>query len=315
MNDKNHFFWICLTGTVFLAAGVIFLPRYFSRSLDLRTLNHAEISERDGFSFLEPGSGSVQDNVHAFGKLEADGGNLVKISSIENPIQVSRELLNSLYDQALMASEQGVLPELDNIYYDWDYSSYTDTETGTTYQDQSTLPAKAWINYIKSARYYSLTYESDENPNKKELLNFWYLCFSDDDMFDYQFLVDAVSCQIYYAKIYNEHTEGRIAVMTEAWEMEEEAEMYEKTAKGYYNTLPYLRDWFSAGCMAYYGADSCEFIGPETLYEKLGLLILYFDMEPLYMEQLEAESLDTVKYRGLVTGFQEVVNKIDLLNE
>ena len=96
--------------------------------------------------------------------------------------------------------------------------------------------------------------------------------------------------------------------------LEEETDMYAES-KGYYGTLSYLRDWFSSGCLAYYGADSCEFIGPENLYEKLGLLILYFDMEPLYMEQFEAESLDTVKYRGLIIGFQEVVNKIHLLNE
>ena len=189
-----------------------------------------------------------------------------------------------------------------------------DEETGYIYKDMNVLPAKAWVNYVKSAQYYSLTYESEDNPNKKEMLNFWYLCFSDNLTFDYQFLVDAVSCQIYYAKIHSEFTEERIALMTEAWQVEEETDMYAES-KGYYGTLSYLRDWFSSGCLAYYGADSCEFIGPENLYEKLGLLILYFDMEPLYMEQFEAESLDTVKYRGLVIGFQEVVNKIHLLNE
>ncbi len=314
MKVKNHFFWICLTGTVLLAAGVIFLPRYFSRSLDLRDLNYAEISERDEFSFLEPGSGSVQDNVHAFSKLEENGENLVKISSINNPIQVSKELLHDIYNQVLSASDQGVLPGLDYMHYNPENKSYMDEETGYIYKDMNVLPAKAWVNYVKSAQYYSLTYESEDNPNKKEMLNFWYLCFSDNLTFDYQFLVDAVSCQIYYAKIHSEFTEERIALMTEAWQVEEETDMYAES-KGYYGTLSYLRDWFSSGCLAYYGADSCEFIGPENLYEKLGLLILYFDMEPLYMEQFEAESLDTVKYRGLIIGFQEVVNKIHLLNE
>ena len=52
MQTWNRLFWICLTGTILLTAGVIFLPRYLSRSLDLRELNWVEVGERDDFSFL-----------------------------------------------------------------------------------------------------------------------------------------------------------------------------------------------------------------------------------------------------------------------
>ena len=82
MQTWNRLFWICLTGTILLTAGVIFLPRYLSRSLDLRELNWVEVGERDDFSFLEPSSGSVLENVQVFRNLTYNGENLTLISSI-----------------------------------------------------------------------------------------------------------------------------------------------------------------------------------------------------------------------------------------
>lgn len=53
MRKQNGVFWFCLAGTVLLTWGVIFLPRYLSRSLDMRSIGQVEMSGRDGFSFLE----------------------------------------------------------------------------------------------------------------------------------------------------------------------------------------------------------------------------------------------------------------------
>ena len=64
MKIKEHLFLFCLTGTLFLTAGVVFLPRYFSRSLDMRNLNQVEASEREDFSFLEQiGRASCRERV------------------------------------------------------------------------------------------------------------------------------------------------------------------------------------------------------------------------------------------------------------
>ena len=70
MKRQNGFFWVCLAGTVLLAIGVVFLPRYFSRSLDMRSIGQVEVTGRDGFSFLEAGSNDVPGAARAFQYLE-----------------------------------------------------------------------------------------------------------------------------------------------------------------------------------------------------------------------------------------------------
>ena len=71
MRMKNHLFWLCFTGTLLLIFAVIFLPRYVSRSLDLRAMNHVEISKREDFSFLKQGSNDTAEAARAFQSLRS----------------------------------------------------------------------------------------------------------------------------------------------------------------------------------------------------------------------------------------------------
>ena len=73
MKGQNRVFWLCLTGTILLALGIIFLPRYFSRSLDMSSIGQVEVTGRDGFSFLEAGSNDIPGVARAFRDLEKNG--------------------------------------------------------------------------------------------------------------------------------------------------------------------------------------------------------------------------------------------------
>ena len=76
-------FAICLTGTVLLGAGVIFLPRYISRSLDLRNLNRISLADRDQFSYMEPSSYDLPGNDEEFRSLINGKGELTLITSFD----------------------------------------------------------------------------------------------------------------------------------------------------------------------------------------------------------------------------------------
>lgn len=302
MKKKNdHRFWLSLFGTVFLAAGVIFLPRYISRSIDMRALNQVEGSRRGEFSFLEQGSNDLSDAVRAFRNLGTNTENLTLITAVEEPIQINEELLNEVYVQAMTAYEYGMLPWILSGYIEYDESGESESW-------------ESWIDQAQFARYYSLTYESEENPNKKELLNFWYLRFSDLQSFDYYFIVNAVNYQIYYAEIHNATAE----MMLE----EERAlnrELY--TERGYISESAYMGMMFAQGCMEYHqsmgaGIMEFDFVNQNNLYQKLGIAILYPEGgTPIYIEKSESNRKDTHMYRGICVGFQDLIRWVRLLPE
>lgn len=318
MRTWNKFFWLCLTGTVLVMIGVIFLPRYFSRSLDKRNLNWVEVAERDEFSFLEPSNNGVLANERAFRNLTYSGDNLTLVTSIEEPIRMNSELLDEVYNQAMTAADYGILPwiTVKSYKYDdpvWDFPQYG-----------------YWVEEAKFAKYYSLTYSSEENPNHTEMLNFWYLRFSDDVNFDYYFIVNAVSYQIYYARIYNQHTDDLIEtrnMMFNKMYSIADMDMGETNAQGTViensyavswadiNGNPYFDEQFSIGCMQYYGSDSCDFIEEGHLYDKLGLTLLYYGSSTIYIEQSEADQASGLGYSGIEVGFQEITNKMDILEK
>lgn len=304
MRIKNHLFWLCFTGLILLAVLVIFLPRYISRSLDLRAMNHVEISKRDDFSFLEQGSNDTAEAARAFLSLGQEEGNPVLITSIEEPIQMSSELLETLQIQAETAAELGMLPRLMG-YVDVavektdDYAQKTGEEEDFLY----------WVDCMQFARYYSLTYESKENPNKKELLNFWYLNFSDGERFDYYFVINAVTSEIYYAEIHNAFTQYEIGTEKEIWQGGKATQEYERyTAE--------MAQQFSYACALYYQAQGFDAVGSQNLYQKLSLAILYFeDGQPVYIERSIAEGESDYMYQGICMGLQNLVNWIRVLRE
>lgn len=319
MRTWNKFFWLCLTGTVLLTVGVVFLPRYFSRSLDKRNLNLVEVAGRDEFSFLEPSNNGVLANERAFRNLTYSGDNLTLITSIEEPIRMNSELLDEVYNQAMSAAEYGMLPWIGGKYYKYESPSI-----------KNVYRYNYWAEEAKFAKYYSLTYSSEDNPNNTEMLNFWYLRFSDDVNFDYYFIVNAVSYQIYYARIYNMYTDELIDNMDMIYkEVSSIAEAYtedtyaaSQTIENTYkvswadiNGNPYFDDTFSIGCMQYYESDSYGFVEDRHLYDKLGLTLLYYGSSIIYIEQSSAERSSELGYKGIEVGFQEVINKIDLLEK
>lgn len=301
MQTWNRLFWICLTGTILLTAGVIFLPRYLSRSLDLRELNWVEVGERDDFSFLEPSSGSVLENVQVFRNLTYNGENLTLISSIEEPVRMNNELLEQVYNQVMSASEMGMLPWVG--FKKYEYSDRLEESDLALYQ--------YWPEYAKFARYYSLTYESEENPHKTEMLNFWYLRFSDTKTFDYYFIVHAVSYQIYYAELYNADTDI-YAIQAKEDKVYKMKDLYNMQ---YDSAITADEDLFAIGCMQYYDAEGYDYIGSQNLYDKLGLVILYYEGRSVYIEQSVVENSLFSAYQGVSVGFQELANRVRYLVE
>ncbi len=310
MKRPNGFFWSCLTGTVLLALGIIFLPRYFSRSLDMGSIGQVEVTGRDGFSFLEAGSGDIPGVARAFRYLEKSGENPLLISSIEEPSQINRELSEKVYYEADIISELGMVPWLgiDQGYqdvYDWDFPLYID-----------------WSEHAKFARHYNLTYESSENPNKKEMMNLWYLRFSDDENFDYYFVVNASTCQIYYAEIYNSFSENMIQSIDEEIYVSRETDYNDKAAAAGSRATE-LGYMFGDACMNYYDARGYEYVaGQRMLNEKLGIVILYFQGEEeqktvrnVYMEVKTKEEPHLERYRGISIGFQELAGWVRSLQE
>ena len=48
-----------------------------------------------------------------------------------------------------------------------------------------------WMDELRFAKYYGLTCESDTDSHMMQMMNLWYLRFSDEQTFDYYFLVNA----------------------------------------------------------------------------------------------------------------------------
>ena len=309
MKRQNGFFWVCLAGTVLLAIGVVFLPRYFSRSLDMRSIGQVEVTGRDGFSFLEAGSNDVPGAARAFQYLEKSGENPMLITSMEEPSQIDRELAEKVYYEASVISDWGMVPwlQIEQGYqevYDGKIPLYMD-----------------WSEHVKFARYYSLTYESPENPNKKEMMNLWYLRFSDNENFDYYFIVNAITCQIYYAEIYNLYSEDMIRSIY-AENAYTDRTKYVTELHTRETELGYM---FMDACVNYYEAYGSEYIsqaGLSTLNKKMGIVILYFPgaEEPdtnqhVYIEIKVNEEPHLGAYRGFSIGCQDLAGWVRSLQE
>lgn len=310
MRKINPFVLLTLMITILLAANILLLPRYISRTIDVRNMNTVIASNRDEFSFLETGNGSVQDTVYALDKIKPNGSNLKLIASFDSSAKINDKLLQNVYDQAVEAAEYGMLPGLgsreNNLVMKFGLEN-------TVFEN--------WRDYICSAKYYSLSYDSKEQENTQEILNFWLLRFSDGVAFDYYFLVDASTYRIYYAEIYNSYTEMYVD-MFEIQYGTSELEKFHKNISSQKifklsvsDSISVNEDGFAKGCQSYYEAENCRFIRTGNLTDKLFLIVLGFEEGTLYVEQL-ALPADTLKYRGISVGFQGISEKIqNLLKE
>lgn len=302
MRTWNKKFWLCFTGTVLLAAGVIFLPRYLSRVLDMGKLDKVELAERENFSFLEQSSNSVPESARALQYLNSSNDGLMLISSYDETAKINTELLESVFDEAMFAANSLMLPWIGEPGYD--FAKHTGTELE---------PFEYWVDTVRFARHYSLTYDSESDGNIKEMMNFWYLRFSDGKTYDYYFLVNAATYQIYYAKIYNQWTDY-IVRFSEQMAVEEnnylnvkgknsETEMiYTSTYEDYY--WGYV-ECFAFGSMDYYRAVDYRYVSASNLNNKLGLATLNFEDATVYIEEIILPE-STFPYRGIGIGFQNL---------
>lgn len=195
---SNKIFCLCLTGVICLAVGAVMGPRYFSRILDLRDLNTVSIINRDQFSFLEQSSDQLVDQVKLLNSI-GNSGNLMLLSNYsDQETWQNSTLIAQITDQVALAAGDGYIPWLEPGIYENYFMEIM--------KKQASKEAPAfydWMNELKFAKYYSLTCESDPDSHMMQMMNLWYLRFSDEQTFDYYFLVNASTCQIYYAEIYN----------------------------------------------------------------------------------------------------------------
>ena len=180
----NRWFFICLCGVIGLAVGTIIGPRYFSRMLDQTNLNMVSVVNRDSFSFLEQSSDQLADQVKLLNSI-GNGGNLMLLSNYSDQKNWQNStLIAQIVDQVALASIDGYIPWLEpGIYenYLMEIMKKQASKESPAFYD--------WMNELKFAKYYGLTCESDTDSHMMQMMNLWYLRFSDEQTFDYYFLV------------------------------------------------------------------------------------------------------------------------------
>ena len=245
---SNKIFCLCLTGVLCLAAGTILGPRYFSRILDLRDLNAVSIIKRDQFSFLEQSSDQLVDQVKLLNSI-GNSGNLMLLSNYsDQETWQNSTLIAQITDQVALAAGDGYIPWLEPGIYE----NYL-MEIMKKQASKEALAFYDWMNELKFAKYYSLTCESDPDSHMMQMMNLWYLRFSDEQTFDYYFLVNASTCQIYYAEIYNLLTDREA---DDSWT--ESPQNTATVAEVFYGEE--YAEQFAAGAFYYYQASDFQIV-------------------------------------------------------
>ena len=298
---SNKIFCLCLTGVLCLAAGTILGPRYFSRILDLRDLNAVSIIKRDQFSFLEQSSDQLVDQVKLLNSI-GNSGNLMLLSNYsDQETWQNSTLIAQITDQVALAAGDGYIPWLEPGIYD--------NYLMEAMKKQASKEAPAfydWMNELKFAKYYSLTCESDPDSHMMQMMNLWYLRFSDEQTFDYYFLVNASTCQIYYAEIYNLLTDREADY---SWT---ESPQNAATVGEVFYGEEYAEQ-FAAGAFYYYQASDFQTVyGDEGRnYDCLSVLRLE-EGESAYIEMQKHEQNTQLKHPiyGYSVGIRGLGDKI-----
>ena len=298
---SNKIFCLCLTGVICLAVGAVMGPRYFSRILDLRDLNTVSIINRDQFSFLEQSSDQLVDQVKLLNSI-GNSGNLMLLSNYsDQETWQNSTLIAQITDQVALAAGDGYIPWLEPGIYE--------NYLMEIMKKQASKEAPAfydWMNELKFAKYYSLTCESDPDSHMMQMMNLWYLRFSDEQTFDYYFLVNASTCQIYYAEIYNLLTDSEA---DDSWT--ESPQNAATVAEVFYGEE--YAEQFASGAFYYYQASDFQTVyGDEGRnYDCLSVLRLE-EGESAYIEMQKHEQNTQLKYPiyGYSVGIRGLADKI-----
>ena len=298
---SNKIFCLCLTGVICLAVGAVMGPRYFSRILDLRDLNTVSIINRDQFSFLEQSSDQLVDQVKLLNSI-GNSGNLMLLSNYsDQETWQNSTLIAQITDQVALAVGDGYIPWLEPGIYE----NYL-MEIMKKQASKEALAFYDWMNELKFAKYYSLTCESDPDSHMMQMMNLWYLRFSDEQTFDYYFLVNASTCQIYYAEIYNLLTDREA---DDSWT---ESPQNAATVGEVFYGEEYAEQ-FAAGAFYYYQASDFQIVyGDEGRnYDCLSVLRLE-EGESAYIEMQKHEQNTQLKHPiyGYSVGIRGLADKI-----
>lgn len=298
---SNKIFCLCLTGVICLAVGAVMGPRYFSRILDLRDLNTVSIINRDQFSFLEQSSDQLVDQVKLLNSI-GNSGNLMLLSNYsDQETWQNSTSIAQITDQVALAAGDGYIPWLEPGIYENYFMEIM--------KKQASKEAPAfydWMNELKFAKYYSLTCESDPDSHMMQMMNLWYLRFSDEQTFDYYFLVNASTCQIYYAEIYNLLTDREA---DDSWT--ESPQNAATVAEVFYGEE--YAEQFASGAFYYYQASDFQTVyGDEGRnYDCLSVLRLE-EGESAYIEMQKHEKNTQLKHPiyGYSVGIRGLADKI-----
>lgn len=306
--NQKLIFLFSLLCVISVTAGAVFLPRYLSRGLDQNRLNKVTISDRSHFYYLEQSSGDMMENIQTLTFMKNES-NLMLLSDMKaDTAKLNQELLTEVYEQAMLASEYGMLPWLGVGDYKTRRSFSYDIVTD-------------WEDNVRFARYYSLTYDSDGDENTKELLNLWYLRFSDNDTFDYYFLVNASDYTIYYAEIHNDWASAEAETMeaskVQYGEKYDEEESGSGTVKT--DTASASSDTgdssLELGALWYYDAEVCRYVAGDYTNPYYALLVLHFEDGTAYMEETSVDGSSTVQKKGIALGFRGVQSNLNQLKK
>ena len=302
--NQKLLFLISLLCVVTVTVGAVFLPRYLSRGLDKSRLSKVTVSDRSHFSYLEQSNGGIIENIQALSFMKNEA-NLMLLSDMKaDTARLNTDLLENVYNQAMIASEYGMLPWLGVGDYKTLRKSSYDVVTD-------------WEDDIRFARYYSLTYDSDNDENTKELLNLWFLRFSDNNTFDYYFLVDASDYTIYYAEIHNDWTAAEAETMEIIKAESGGNEINITISEGIDQsaTLDVSDSSLETGVLWYYNAESCRYVVGDYTNFYHALLVLHFEDGTVYMEETPVDSNATVSKKGIAVGVRGVQSNLNQLKK
>lgn len=305
---------LCFCGFVLLAAAAVFLPRYFSRSLDARLVGKVHLAARNDFSIVKASSGGIWETIRAFCMIHDSASELTLLGSFDSAGQMDEETFAHIYGQVDQAVATGLLPWIGDeaLTYAVSADGSTDTKAQVSVQKEDmeeSLFAGGWRDYFVSAEYYCLTYMADGQEktggDATEMMNFIVLRYSDGENFDYYFIVDAVNYRVYYAEIYNTFTDSLAkpystigmydAEITDAGMEIVQSEQYGML----YGSLKSLDFMILEGCQEYYGPESADLVRKadepeEDFGDKIADFTLSYEDGTAHVEErlLDEKELD-----------------------
>lgn len=165
-------YFLCSSGVLVIILAAIFLPEYISRFQDEKYLNTVTLQERDKISLSYHYDTTLVEKMQILNFASMAGKEFKPVLQSDKNVISEEKLVEGVTNEMSKLINYGVV--MDNLGYD--------------YQE-----------HFQYAELYSVSGSDTDNPEDTVL--FWLINFSDNNMFDYSFCVDAYTYTIYDVKL------------------------------------------------------------------------------------------------------------------